>query len=244
MTQVLQGDAVKTAIEAHRRNRPYCMGTLFWQHNDCWPVASWSSRDYYGKWKAQHYFAKKAFRDIMLSTMDNDDDITVYVVSDKLKHVTGTLLIETYKYDGTLLSSFRQKLTLPEGEVRKISLPKSKVFGKADPCSLLISSTFDTGEASYENIFLPSSQKDILLEKPEIQISVRKENEDLFLDITSDTYVRALKVYFKDNVDFFLEDNYFDLLPRKKYSVKLETDLNKEDVESSIQWTSLYEATH
>lgn len=64
MNHVLQGDAIKTAIEAHRRDMPYCMGTLFWQHNDCWPVASWASRDYYGRWKAQHYFARKAYRDI------------------------------------------------------------------------------------------------------------------------------------------------------------------------------------
>ncbi|MDE5881472.1 MAG: glycoside hydrolase family 2 protein, partial [Muribaculaceae bacterium] len=67
MTQILQGDAIRTAIEAHRRDKPYCMGSLFWQHNDCWPVASWSSRDYYGNWKAQHYYARKAFDDILLS---------------------------------------------------------------------------------------------------------------------------------------------------------------------------------
>mgnify|MGYP000455954316 CR=1 FL=1 len=51
MNHVLQGDAIKTAIESHRRQMPYNMGTLFWQHNDCWPVASWASRDYYGRWK-------------------------------------------------------------------------------------------------------------------------------------------------------------------------------------------------
>ena len=54
MSHVLQGDAIKTAIEAHRRDKPYCWGSLFWQHNDCWPVASWASRDWYGRWKAQH----------------------------------------------------------------------------------------------------------------------------------------------------------------------------------------------
>lgn len=58
MSHVLQGDAIKTAIEAHRRDKPYCWGSLFWQHNDCWPVASWASRDWYGRWKAQHYFAR------------------------------------------------------------------------------------------------------------------------------------------------------------------------------------------
>jgi len=244
MTQVLQGDAVKIAIEAHRRNRPYCMGTLFWQHNDCWPVASWSSRDYYGNWKAQHYFAKKAFRDIMLSVMNGDDNITLYIVSDRLKSAKGTLLVETYKFDGTLLSSSKQTITLPEGGVKEISLPKSKIFGDADTRDVFVYSTFNTRDAVYENIFLPVSQKDILLEKPEISINVRDDGGSFVLDLTSNTFVRALRVYFKNGIDYFLEDNYFDLLPGKQHSVKLKTNLSKSEIESSIQWTSLYNATH
>lgn len=65
--QVLQADAVKTGMEAFRRDRPYCMGSIVWQLNDCWPVASWSSRDYYGRWKALHYVTKKAYDDILVS---------------------------------------------------------------------------------------------------------------------------------------------------------------------------------
>lgn len=57
--QVLQAEGIRMAIEAHRRAMPYCMGTLFWQIDDCWPVASWSSMDYYGRWKAMQYMAKK-----------------------------------------------------------------------------------------------------------------------------------------------------------------------------------------
>lgn len=75
MNHVLQGDAIKTAIEAHRRDMPYCMGTLFWQHNDCWPVSSWASRDYYGRWKAQHYFTRKAYRDILVSPIADESGI-------------------------------------------------------------------------------------------------------------------------------------------------------------------------
>ena len=55
MSQLLQADGIQTAIEAHRRNKDRCMGSLYWQLNDCWPGASWSSIDYYGKWKALHY---------------------------------------------------------------------------------------------------------------------------------------------------------------------------------------------
>ncbi len=67
MSQVLQADAVKTGMEAFRRDRPYCMGGIVWQLNDCWPVASWSSRDYYGRWKALHYVTRKAYDDILVS---------------------------------------------------------------------------------------------------------------------------------------------------------------------------------
>lgn len=65
--QVMQADGVKMGMEAFRRDRPYCMGGMVWQINDCWPVASWSSRDYYGRWKALHYFMRPAYADILVS---------------------------------------------------------------------------------------------------------------------------------------------------------------------------------
>lgn len=64
---LMQGDGVKIGMEAYRRDRPYCMGSIVWQLNDCWPVASWSSRDYYGRWKALHYFTKYAYDDILVA---------------------------------------------------------------------------------------------------------------------------------------------------------------------------------
>lgn len=67
VSQLMQGDGVKVGMEAYRRDRPYCMGSIVWQLNDCWPVASWSSRDYYGRWKALHYFTRYAYDDILVS---------------------------------------------------------------------------------------------------------------------------------------------------------------------------------
>ena len=61
----MQAEAIRFAVEAHRRNMPYCMGTLYWQFNDCWPVISWSSIDYGGNWKALHYAARKFFSPLL-----------------------------------------------------------------------------------------------------------------------------------------------------------------------------------
>lgn len=72
--QVLQADAVKMGMEAFRRDRPFCMGSIVWQLNDCWPVASWSSRDYYGRWKALHYVTRKAYDDILVSPRVKSED--------------------------------------------------------------------------------------------------------------------------------------------------------------------------
>ena len=67
--QILQAYGIKQAIEAHRRAMPYCMGSLYWQIDDCWPVASWSSMDYYKRWKALHYIAKKAYEPVLISPL-------------------------------------------------------------------------------------------------------------------------------------------------------------------------------
>ncbi|MCK7557617.1 hypothetical protein MKQ70_22460 [Chitinophaga sedimenti] len=85
VNHVLQAEGIKIAIEAHRRAMPYCMGTLYWQVNDCWPAASWSGIDYYGRWKALHYFAKKAFEQVTVSNVIEKGQLNTYVVSDQLK---------------------------------------------------------------------------------------------------------------------------------------------------------------
>ena len=69
-SQLLQGEAIKYGVEHFRRNRGRCMGAVYWQLNDCWPVASWSSVDYYGRWKALHYFAKRFFAPVLLSCQE------------------------------------------------------------------------------------------------------------------------------------------------------------------------------
>ena len=85
VSQLLQAEGIKTAIEAHRRAKPYCMGTLYWQLNDCWPVVSWSSRDYYGQEKALHYFVKNEYKTLLVSPVVKNGKLQVFIISDSLQ---------------------------------------------------------------------------------------------------------------------------------------------------------------
>jgi beta-mannosidase len=92
-SQKLQTYGYKMAIEAQRRAKPYCMGTMFWQLNDCWPSVSWSAIDYYGRWKDIMYKLKDLYADILVSPVVENDSLKVYIVSDRLETSRGSLIL-------------------------------------------------------------------------------------------------------------------------------------------------------
>ncbi|WP_321540068.1 hypothetical protein [Flavobacterium piscinae] len=112
VSQLLQARGMKIAIEAHRRAKPYCMGTLFWQLNDCWPVTSWSSLDYYGNWKAFHYQAKKSYENLLISVQEENDSYKICIVNDDLQTISGNLEIQNIDFKGKLLFSKSLKIVV------------------------------------------------------------------------------------------------------------------------------------
>eukprot|EP00347_Sterkiella_histriomuscorum_P013880 403363013 len=105
-TMVMQAYAVVTGIEAHRRSQPYCMGSLYWQINDVWPVFSWASVDFYGQWKALHYRAKKSYLDFTLQIVVYDtQNYQVSVVNDYMMDKVGDLFVEIWNFDGKKLGT-------------------------------------------------------------------------------------------------------------------------------------------
>jgi beta-mannosidase len=89
---VLQAEGIRYGVEHWRRNKNRVSGTLIWQLNDCWPVASWSSLDYFGRWKALHYAAKRFYAPVLLSIEDKGDLMNVYVTSDLTEPWGGSVL--------------------------------------------------------------------------------------------------------------------------------------------------------
>lgn len=241
MNHVLQGDAIKTAIEAHRRDMPYCMGTLFWQHNDCWPVASWASRDYYGRWKAQHYFARQAFRDLLVSPIvDKEGTLNVFVVSDRLASCSATLEVTVSKLTGEVINSYRKSVKVPANASRNLfsvdleqalrGTPKEEIFIHAK--------LTDKEKNTYANNYFPVKQKEVDYPKVTLAKSIRPVEGGFEVTLKSDCFARAVFLATGDANSTF-SDNYFDILPDASVTVKVSTHLPQATFEKQLKVVSL-----
>ena len=242
MNHVLQGDAIKTAIEAHRRDMPYCMGTLFWQHNDCWPVASWASRDYYGRWKAQHYFARKAYRDILVSPIaDEDGQLKVQIVSDRHKVCNGRLEVKVMKLTGEVLNSYNRNVKVDANSSKALfSVPLDEALKGARKEDVFIHAVLltDKGNSNYTNNYFLVKQKEVNYPKAQLATSVQPIEGGFEVTLSSDNFARAVFIATGD-VNSSFSDNYFDILPGSSVKVEVYTDLPLATFEKQLKVVSL-----
>ncbi|MEO2203890.1 glycoside hydrolase family 2 protein [Paenibacillus pabuli] len=221
MSQVLQAEAMKTAIEAHRRRKPYCMGTLYWQMNDCWPVASWAGMDYFGNWKALQYYAKRSFSDVLVSVDGTKEDRTdIYLISDQLQPVEGQLQVRLIGFDGTVYREEEYAVTLESNSGKQVlSLNNADwLQGRDTATTLLRLDLKQTGQADIvqEHYFAPS--KDIGLKQAAIQVTEIQETDGSYLVLESDTL--AKQVWISTEAEGVFSDNFFDIIPGIPVKVK------------------------
>ncbi|MBC8085204.1 MAG: glycoside hydrolase family 2 protein, partial [Hymenobacter sp.] len=140
VSQVLQAQAIKLSAEHLRRNRPRVMGSMYWQLEDCWGVASWSSIDYYGRWKALQYYASRFYADVLVSPHEEGDQVRFYVVSDKTAALPGKLRVRLLDFNGRPLFSQTQSLQIePLTSKAYLDIPKARLLGKQDPKKVVLS---------------------------------------------------------------------------------------------------------
>lgn len=231
VSQLLQAEGMKTAIEAHRRAKPNCMGTLFWQLNDCWPVTSWSSVDYYGRWKAFQYEAKRSFNPILVDITANEVNYEVRVINDEPIPHHITLVEEVMDFNGNPIDGYEVEFDIEANSNEVLSATPKENYRAKNLRQMLISVTCTTatGKTS-KGLYYFVKPKDLQLTKPNIQIS---KIDDFTYEITSD--VLAKNVYLSSEEDTFFSDNYFDILPRQKVTIKLTKPVK------AIRVTSLFD---
>ena len=240
MNHVLQGDAIKTAIESHRRQMPYNMGTLFWQHNDCWPVASWASRDYYGRWKAQHYYVRKAYDDILISPVVEGDDLKVYAVSDRLENTSGRLQLQVCQFDGTVVHHWGKSVGISGNDSRVcFSAPLAKLLEGANRGTVYVRVDYtDKSGRVYHNNYCLGKQKDMDYPKVDLQTEVRSIEGGYEVTVSADKFARAVCLSVADNESVY-SDNYFDVQPKSSVQVQVRTGVSAEAFNGSLRLTCL-----
>lgn len=214
MSQVLQAEAMKTAIEAHRRRKPYCMGTLYWQMNDCWPVASWSSMDYYGRWKAVQYYAKRSFEDILISIDQSvSGKVDIHLVSDLIAPKSLTVRVKVLGLDGTLYKEMPQSLTLAGGEAIKVlSVTTEQLLGDVHPAeAILVAELEHEDQLIHAEIAYFVSAPELALQQPHLQIVETEVDGVVAYQLTTD--VLARQIWLSSENEGIFSDNFFDLIP-------------------------------
>ena len=217
VSQLLQAKGIVMGIEAHRRAKPYNMGTLYWQLNDCWPAISWSSIDYLGNWKALQYKAKNAFENILISSFIENNRIKTFVINDTFDIVYGNLKLKIIDFYGKEIWSDAKEIEVLGNSSKQFY---NTSLDKIDKNSSLLVAEFN-GEKSY--LYL-SKPKNLKLPKGVIQKNISKKENGFSITLKSTVLQKDLFLF--TNVKGHFSDNFFDLMPNETIRIDFNTKAN------------------
>jgi beta-mannosidase len=245
VSQVLQAEGIKIGAEHFRRLRPETMGSIFWQLNDCWPVASWSSIDYYGRWKALQYYARRFYAPILVSPHVEDGALKVYIVSDKVKAEPATLRVRLMDFNGQVM--------LEESSAVSVAPLTSKVYldwplkkladaGAADTSRVFVVADLKAGGAEIScNIVYLAPTKGVHLKPAQLKIETTGAKDSYKIRISSPVLARSVYLSFGD-LDVQVSDNYFDLLPGETAEIKATSPASMDALKAQLKVISLTDA--
>ncbi len=223
LSQILQGMAMKYAVEHWRRNMPRTMGTLYWQHNDMWGVASWASLDWKGNWKALHHMARRFYAPILLSGVEdmNTNMVEMHLTSDLLKHMNATLSWTVTDLQGkTLLRDERAVVTPINDAICVHSIDLSDIVAEHSGRGILTWLSLEVeGKIISSDLVLLSRPKHMMLLQPEIDVRVDK-NDDNLHTVTLTSSIPALYTWLELPGAKF-SDNFFHLQPDVPHTLRV-----------------------
>ncbi|MEP7075837.1 MAG: glycoside hydrolase family 2 protein [Acidobacteriota bacterium] len=231
VSQVLQAEGIKLGAEHLRRIMPRNMGSLYWQANDTWPVASWSSMDYYGRWKALMYYTRRFYSPMLVSPHVEDAKMEIYVVSDHPEPTNAKLDLTLIDLNGKVLSSKQMDLSVePLRGKSYFSQPVADLLnGQDDRNAMLLAELMVGGKLVSRNEYFFKSFKELALGKPNITTDVVADSFGFLITVSADKV--AKDVYLSGSSDGRFSDNYFTLLPGRPVEVRFDSN-NKPELKA------------
>lgn len=238
-SQMLQADAIKYGVEYFRRIRGICMGSIYWQFNDCWPVASWSSVDYYGRYKALHYAAKKFYAPVAMGLFAENGIITVNISNETMNEFEGKIEIKMCTNDFTVKKSSVEKVcvnALSSKDICEFNAQCANIYE-----TYIYADLYDAeGNFIMRQTELMSKPKHFEWLKPHITFEISHSNNTTAIALSSDVFAKGVYVDFKD-FGCNPTDNFFDITDTKPYIITLGGNYTKKQIEDSIMIKSVYD---
>jgi beta-mannosidase len=214
LSMALQAEGIRYGVEHWRRHPDRVAGILYWQLNDCWPVASWSSLDYFGRWKALHYAARRFFAPVMLSIEDKGSQQGVYVSNDRLASWEGTVSWSLESLDGEALTSGRTPVKVAsQASTAVCELDFSDQITEDNQRKLVFVAELWQGDQFISRqtaYFAPI--KHLSLSDPAISVRVQCQDEELIIELVSHSMAPLVEISLT-GADVVFSDNYFNLPP-------------------------------
>ena len=217
-----QAECIKNSAVHFRQNKGRCNGAIYWQFNDCWPVCSWSSIDYYGNYKALQYAARHFNAPLSVSIEDTDEKINVFVLNDFNSSKKVKFSYEIFDFTDGTKEKHEKEFTVEPLENRKVySLSLSQVKALYNPNTTGIAAAlYEDGKLISEKTLLLKQEKDLCLPKAKIKVEKEIAGKNIEVTVTTDAFARMVNVT-SDCVVLPFSDNFFDILPGKSKTVTI-----------------------
>lgn len=240
LSQLSQSECIRDATEHWRRNFPRCCGSMYWQLNDCWPVCSWSSIDYFGSYKALQYQARQFNAPLFASVEDTDEYIKIFAVNDFPKEKKIEIKCRFFDFEnGTLKEEAKADTVMPLSHKEFFFFDTKKLSFRYNLKRTGIEITLtEDGEIKSKRVFVFAKEKNLLLPKAKLKLEIREEQGRIVAEVKSDKYARFVKLESSKSALPFSE-NFFDLLPGETRTVTMEKDVGM-SIQEQMNSISVY----
>ncbi len=233
LSQICQLECIKDATEHWRRNKGRCNGSMYWQFNDCWPVCSWASMDYYGNYKALQYGARHFNNPLALSAVVEDGKVIIYVTNDTLSSQNLKLDAQLMTFEGEVVFGHREDIKIEKNSVESFEILNVADKENIKDCVFYATLTKDD-EIVFEKTLLFDIEKKLKLPKADIDVNVKIENDTAIITLRSNKYARYVAIH-TTTCSLPLSDNYFDILPNQTKIVTQKLNGKKIDIENEYK---------